>query len=62
MEPDGPKMISGLEENYDPRHERRLNHELQRDGGIKKIIKIKTKKIRNYFRRTQSKKNKLLIN
>ena len=53
---DGPEMISGLEENYDPRHERRLNHELQRDGGIKKIIKIKTKKLETILEEYEVKK------
>lgn len=43
----GPEMISGLIKNYDPRHEKRLNHELLRDGG-KKNYKYNYEKIRNH--------------
>lgn len=45
----GPEMISGLLENYDPRHEERLEFELKRDGGEKNIIKIKTKRLESIF-------------
>lgn len=39
---DGPSiMLSGLLNNYDPRHLKRINEELEKYGGTKKIIKIK---------------------
>jgi FkbM family methyltransferase len=40
-----PEMISGLAKHYDPRHEKRLDKELIRDGGKKETIKIPGKKL-----------------
>jgi FkbM family methyltransferase len=39
------EMISGLKDNFDPRHMKRLNKELTQMGGKSEIIKVNTKKI-----------------
>jgi FkbM family methyltransferase len=39
------EMISGLKEQYDPRHKDRLNWELQNIGGESQIIEVNTQKI-----------------
>ena len=44
-----PEMISGLVKTYDPRHEERLKIELNRDGGEKEIVKVKSKTLDKLF-------------
>ena len=36
-------MVSGIFSNYDPLHIKRIDDELQRNGGSKEVIKIKSK-------------------
>ncbi len=39
------EMISGLKNNYDPRHFNRLQNELHQKGGVSEVIKVNTVKI-----------------
>jgi FkbM family methyltransferase len=39
------EMLSGLQEEYDPRHHARLNHEILQMGGSTKVKTVPTKKI-----------------
>ena len=41
---DAPEMLSGIVQFYDDRHKLRIEEEISRHGGSKKIIKVKCKK------------------
>lgn len=43
------EMISGLTKHYDPRHTNRLNTEINRYGGSKEELKVKTKRLESIF-------------
>jgi FkbM family methyltransferase len=43
------EMISGLKDNYDPRHVRRLDNELRTNGGTSETIIVQTKKLQTIF-------------
>lgn len=43
------EMISGLKNNFDPRHYTRLKSELVRHGGTSEVIKVKTKRLETIF-------------
>jgi len=42
-------MISGIKNNYDPRHWQRLENENKHMGSTTEIIKIRTKKLETIF-------------
>jgi FkbM family methyltransferase len=43
------EMLSGLKNHYDPRHNSRLNSELQSMGGTSTVIHVKTKRLETIF-------------
>ena len=44
------EMISGLKNEFDPRHENRLNYELSHFGGSTEIITVPTKRLETIFK------------
>lgn len=43
------EMLSGLENHYDQRHHQRNENEIRQMGGVKKVIKVPTKRLETVF-------------